>query len=90
MLKSSVGQLQLKKGCSGTILNAIDRNEFKKIILPSIPKSKQLEIQNKVTEYFNLRKQSKRLLESAKHAVEMAIEQDEDTAIQWLNQQTNI
>lgn len=29
LLKSSVGQLQLKKGCSGTILTAIGNEEFK-------------------------------------------------------------
>lgn len=33
---------------------------------------------------FNSRKQSKHLLECAKRAVELAIEQDEQTAIDWL------
>ena len=32
----------------------------------------------------NLRKHAKDLLECAKHAVEIAIEQDEQTAIDWL------
>ena len=38
----------------------------------------------KVFESFNARKQAKDLLECAKRAVEMAIEQDEQTAINWL------
>ena len=37
-----------------------------------------------VTEAFNLRKQSKHFLECAKQAVEIAIERDEQTAIDWL------
>lgn len=88
LLKSIVGQLQLKKGCSGTILTAINKEELKKIILPKVDEVKQTDIQKKVTESFNLRKQSKHLLESAKKAVEMAIEQDEETAIEWLKNGT--
>ena len=83
-LKSSIGQLQLKKGCSGTILTAINREEFGRIILPTIRADKQAEIQQKVIESFNLRKHAKNLLECAKRAVEIAIEQDEQAAINWL------
>ena len=88
LLKSMVGQLQLKKGCSGTILTAINKDEFGKVVLPVILPDKQSEIQRRVIESFNLRKQSKHLLESAKRAVEMAIEQDEKTAINWLENET--
>ena len=88
LLKSLVGQLQLRKGCSGTILTAINKDEFSKIVLPIISPKKQTPIQQKVIESFNLRKQSKRLLGCAKRAVEMAIEQDEKTAINWLENET--
>ena len=84
LLKSVVGQLQLKKGCSGTILTAINKDEFGKVILPIIVEEKQIQIQEKAVESFNLRTQSKHLLECAKRAVEIAIEQDEQTAIDWL------
>ncbi|MDE0013946.1 MAG: hypothetical protein OXU36_22585 [Candidatus Poribacteria bacterium] len=83
-LKSSVGQLQLKKGCSGTILTAINREEFGKIVIPFVKADKQSEIQQKVVESCNLRKQAKDLLECAKQAVEIAMEKDEQTAIDWL------
>ena len=83
-LKSSVGQLQLKKGGSGTILTAINRDEFGKIVIPILHQEKQTEIQQKVIESFSLRRQAKDLLECAKQAVEIAIEQDEQTAINWL------
>lgn len=83
-LKSRAGQLQLKKGCSGTILTAINREEFGRIVIPFIKADKQAEIRQKVVESFNGRKQAKDLLECAKRAVEIAIEQDEQTAIDWL------
>ncbi len=84
LLKSIVGQLQLKKGCSGTILTAINKEEFSKIVVPKIREEKQIEIQEKVLESFNGRKRAKNLLEYAKRAVEIAIEQDEQAAIDWL------
>ena len=84
LMKSMIGQLQLKKGCSGTILTAINQDELSNMILPKIPDEKQTQIQQKVIESFNLRHQSKHLLECAKRAVEIAIEQDEHTAIDWL------
>ena len=88
LLKSIVGQLQLKKGCSGTILTAINKDEFGKVILPIIVEEKQIQIQQKVVESFRLRKQSRQLLECAKRAVEIAIEHDEQTAIDWLERET--
>jgi len=88
LLKSPVGQEQLKKGCSGTILTAINKDELGKVILPVVDKRIKSKIQQKVRESFNLRKQSKRLLECAKKAVEMAIEKNEKTATQWLKKQT--
>ena len=83
-LKSRVGQLQLKKGCSGTILTAINKEEFSKIAVPKIRAEKQTEIQQKMLKSFSLRDQAKHLLEHAKRAVEIAIEQDEQAAIDWL------
>ena len=83
-LKSSIGQLQLKKGCSGTILTAINKKEFSKIAVPKIKVEKQAEIEQKVIESFNGRNRAKDLLEHAKRAVEIAIEQDEQAAIDWL------
>ena len=44
----------------------------------------QKEISAKVQESFALRRKSKQLLDYAKQAVEMAIEQGEDVALEWL------
>ena len=87
LLKSIVGQLQLKKGCSGTILTAINKGELSKIILPKIGQEIQEEIKSKISEMYESRGKSKALIEIAKRSVEMAIEQDETTAENWMNEE---
>ena len=87
LLRSIIGQLQLKKGCKGTILTAISKDEFTRIILPKITKKIQTKIQQKIEESFRLRQQSKHLLECAKKTVEIAIEKDEQLATQWLEKE---
>jgi type I restriction enzyme S subunit len=52
--------------------------------LPKVDEKLQKTIAAKVQESFALRRQSKQLLEYAKQAVEMAIEQGEDIALEWL------
>ncbi len=47
LLKSIVGQLQLKKGCSGTILTAINKEEFSKIAVPKIKGENRLKLNRK-------------------------------------------
>ena len=65
-----------------------DLPTIKNMPIPDFPIEKQKQLSKKVTESFNLRKQSRHLLERAKRAVEMAIEQDEIKAIDWLKERT--
>ena len=88
LIKSQICQTQLKKVCSGTILTAINSQDFKNIIIPLIDTNIQNIIASKIQQSFALRKESKHLLDVAKQAVEMAIEEDEETAIKWLNEVT--
>jgi hypothetical protein len=83
-LKSVTGQMQFKKGCSGTILTAINKDEFRRIIIPQIDIEVQKKIQEKIRQSFEARAKSKILLEVAKRAVEMAIEKDEQSAMKWI------
>jgi restriction endonuclease S subunit len=85
LLKSLVGQLQLKKRCSGTILTAIGDDEFKRIILPDLPANIQSDIKKKIIEMYTAKALSRRLLDIAKHGVELAIEKDEQDAEKWIN-----
>ena len=57
---------------------------MKGIVIPILAEDKQIEIRQRVAEAFALRRRSKHLLESAKRAVELAIDQDEQTALDWL------
>ena len=69
---------------TGTSYPTLSDDDILDFPIPILPKEKQAEIQQKVIESFNLRKHAKELLEHAKRAVEIAIEQDEQAAIDWL------
>ena len=84
LFKSEPIQALMKQRCSGTILAAISKDELLSMPLPVVDENIQKEIAAKVQESFALRKQSKQLLEYAKQAVEMAIEQGEGVALKWL------
>jgi type I restriction enzyme S subunit len=61
---------------------------FNKVVLPKVNEAVQSLIKEKITESFDLRRQSKHLLECAKRAVEIAIEKNEKAAIKWIQEQT--
>lgn len=82
--KSMAGYMQLKKGCTGTILTAINQSEFAKIIIPLIREEIQEEIKQKVTESQAKLKEAKRLIEVAKRSVEIAIEESEEKAMEYI------
>ena len=84
LFKSSLMQNLLKQGCSGTILTAINKAEFQNIPVPIIEDGVQTEIGVLVKESFSLKAENERLLNVAKRAVEIAIEQDESAALDWL------
>ncbi|MFZ2970733.1 MAG: hypothetical protein WA063_06300 [Minisyncoccia bacterium] len=85
LLKTQVGQMQLKKGCKGTILTAISKDELSKIVLPKIDFEIQKQIKEKIIEMYETKHLSKSLLEIAKRGVEMAIEKDEKEAEKWID-----
>jgi len=86
-LKSKAGQLQLKKGCSGTILTAISKDELVKIIIPKIVNKIREKIKAKITEMYEAKALSDELLNIAKRGVELAIEKDEEQAQKWIDKE---
>ena len=74
---------------TGTSYPTLDDDDILDFPIPLLPKEKQAEIEQKVTESFDLRKSAKTLLEHAKCAVEIAIEEDEQAAINWLESVTD-
>jgi len=85
LFKSEPIQNILKQNCSGTILTAINKTEFKNIHLPFIDVDLQKQIKSFVKESFRLKKQSEQLLETAKRAVEIAIEEGEEKGMVFIN-----
>jgi restriction endonuclease S subunit len=84
LFKSFPYQELLKGRCNGTILTAISQEELKTIPIPILPMDKQKELSAQIQESFKNRQESSRLIEIAKQAVEMAIEQDEQTAMKFI------
>lgn len=84
-LQSHLGQEMIYRYVVGStgIINIYD-DDMAKIPIPVLDMGVQKQIATKVQESFALRKQSKQLLEYAKQTVEMAIEQGEDAALEWL------
>lgn len=89
LFKSKPIQMLMKKGCSGTILTAISKNELEKIPLPLITEDVQKQIAQKVQQSFSLRSESKHLLELARQAVEIAIGEGEETALKFIKGNDN-
>ena len=69
---------------TGTSYPTLSDDDILDFPVPILPKEKQGEIKQKIDESFNLRTRAKDLLEHAKRAVEIAIEQDEQAALDWL------
>jgi restriction endonuclease S subunit len=83
--KTIILQLQLKKRCSGTILTAVPKESLRDTIIPIIPLSIQQEIASLVQQSHEARKKAKELLEIAKRAVEIAIENSEAEALDYIS-----
>ena len=85
VLNSPIVQLQAERDSSGAIIQHWKPSEIEQVTIPILDMSMQKEIATKVQESFSMRRKSKELLGFAKQAVEMAIEQGEERAMQWLN-----
>ena len=83
-LRSKLFLIWSLKPNTGTSYPTLDDDDILDFPIPVLSEDKQREIQQKFIESFNLRKHAKDLLEYTKRAVEIAIEQDEQTAISWL------
>jgi hypothetical protein len=86
VLNSPVVQLQAERTSNGAIIQHWKPSEIEKVIIPVLDIEIQKQIATKVQESFALRHQSEQLLENAKRAVEIAIEQNEEKAIEWLKE----
>lgn len=88
-LNSKLVQMQAERDAGGSIILHWRKEEIEQVVVPIIDYKKQLEIAELVEESFKLKVESERLLEVAKKAVEMAIEENEAKAMIFLNEQIN-
>ena len=69
----------------GSVQQRLNQETLRELMVPYIDLEIQKTIDKKIVASFKLKKKSEQLLEDAKTAVELAIEESEDTAISWLN-----
>ncbi len=86
VLNSKVVQMQAERDAGGSILQHWKPSEIEQVIIPIIDKHIQQQISSLVSESFILKKQSEQLLETAKRAVEIAIEQSEESALKYVEE----
>jgi restriction endonuclease S subunit len=85
LFQSIVIQSQIEKKKAQTGQPKISDNEIKSMKIPLLPLSIQQEIASLVQQSHEARKKAKELLETAKKAVEIAIEEGEEKAIDFLS-----
>lgn len=86
-LNSKLVQMQAERDAGGSIIQHWRKEEIENVIVPIIDYNKQIEIAQLIEESFLLKKQSEHLLEVAKRAVEIAIEENEEVANEYINRQ---
>lgn len=74
LFRSPLFKRQLEQLTTGTIMSAVPKETFGSLIVPVIPKNKQKEVTNLVSEYFKLRKEARQLIQRAIRKIEEEIE----------------
>ena len=81
---SKIGQEFVSKYSRQGVQTNLSLSEIGDLEIPIIDYSKQQQIAKLIEESFSLKKQSEHLLEVAKRAVEIAIEEDEESAMNYI------
>lgn len=84
-LNSIVVKHQAERDAGGSIILHWRKEEIENVLVPIIHMEIQQKIATKIQESFRLKTESARLLEVAKRAVEIAIEENEETALEYIN-----
>lgn len=84
LFKSQLMQALMTRVCSGSIMAGMNTDEFANLIVPKIDQHTQHVIAEIIQDCAQKREESIRLLELAKTAVEIAIEQGEENAMNFL------
>lgn len=88
-LNSLIVKEQINRDVGGSVILHWKPKQVADTLIPVFERNKQEWIKEKIIESTNLRQKSKTLLETAKSAVEMAIEQDEVAAENWIKDEAD-
>lgn len=89
VLNSEIVRVQAERDSNGAIIQHWKPSEIDNVIIPILDFEKQKEISDKVKEAFKLKHQSEKLLEIAKESIKIAIEENEDKAILYIEENLN-
>jgi restriction endonuclease S subunit len=80
--------MQSEQDAGGSIIKHWKPSEIEEVLIPIVDLDLQIQIEQKIKSSFKLKAESKKLLDLAKQAVEMAIEQSEVVALEYIDTQT--
>ena len=86
LFQSFIFQQQIERQYTQTAQPKISDNQLYSIIIPLLPQSIQSQISAKIQQSFESREKSKQLLEVAKMAVEIAIEENEEAGLKYIEE----
>ncbi|MBV6462523.1 MAG: hypothetical protein HJHJAOHD_02697 [Flavobacteriales bacterium] len=88
VLNSKLTQMQAERDAGGSIIQHWRPDEIKQVLIPILSMDTQKELVKQIQQSFKLRQESSKLIDIAKQAVEIAIEQDEQTAMKFIKDNT--
>ena len=89
-LNSMAGNIQAEKWAHGGAFYSIMQDDLGQFVIPLIPKPEQEALRDLIVKSEAARKQARFLLDAAKCAVEIAIEENEDAAMAFLNKSQRV
>jgi len=87
-INSIVGKMQVERDVGGSVILHWKPDQVKRLKIPILPTSIQKRIASLVQQSYEARKKAKTLLEVAKKAIEIAIEKNEDKALDYISKVT--
>ena len=90
VLNSLMVKLQAERDAGGSIIKHWRVSEIEKILIPIIDIDIQKKIETKIKTSFQLKTESKNLLALAKRAVEVAIEEGEERALEVIKEKSDV
>ncbi len=86
VLNSPIVQMQAERDAGGSIIKHWSVPQIEQVLIPMLDENTQKDIGNLVRESFSLRRKSNELLKIAVKAVEIAIEENEEKALAFIDE----